>query len=113
MKININNGLINQTDTQPKSGFSGKSPVTASRGLGTSELTGKSAVTSPGALGNTDRTTLSSTTFPTVSSLVSEAMKTPSVRQDKVNALKDAVSSGSYVIDSTKIAGAISDEAGY
>ena len=108
--MKINNGLINQASTQLKSGFSGRSPVSAS---GTSTLTGKSELTSAGAINNTDRTTLSSTTFPTVSSLVSEVMKTPSVRQDKVNALKDAVSAGSYVVDPRQIASAISDEAGY
>lgn len=53
-----------------------------------------------------DRTTLS-TSAPSLSSMVSEAMKAPSVRQDKVNSLREAVSSGTYQIDAAKIAGSL------
>jgi negative regulator of flagellin synthesis FlgM len=45
-----------------------------------------------------------------VSSLVSQALKTPEVRQDKVDSLKQAVSTGQYQLDPSKIAGSILGE---
>jgi flagellar biosynthesis anti-sigma factor FlgM len=45
-----------------------------------------------------------------VSSLTSQALKTPEVRQDKVDSLKQAVSSGQYQLDPSKIAGSILGE---
>lgn len=59
--------------------------------------------------GSEDRTTLSSTDQ-SVSTLVSTAMSTPEVRQDKVDALKEAVSSGQYKLDPHAIAGSMLDE---
>jgi len=41
--------------------------------------------------------------------LTSQAMNSPEVRQDKVDALRQSVNSGEYQIDPTKIAGAIVD----
>ena len=55
-----------------------------------------------------DRATLSSDST-SVGSLVTMALNTPS-RQDKVDALRQAVSSGQYQIDPDKIASAMIDE---
>lgn len=42
--------------------------------------------------------------------LAAEAMKVPPIRQDKVSSLRQAIASGSYQLDSAKIAQAISAE---
>lgn len=55
-----------------------------------------------------DRATLSSEGS-TVPELVLKALKVPEVRQEKVNALRAAVSSGTYSVDPAKIAEAIID----
>jgi len=54
-----------------------------------------------------DRVTLASAGS-TVQSLTAQAMNSPQVRQDKVDSLRQAVNSGSYQLDSAKIASAIS-----
>lgn len=77
-----------------------------------SERTAKPVVSSgvpAGSATTADRTTLSTST-PSLSSMVSAAMQAPSVRQDKVNALREAVSSGTYQIDSAKIATSLMDD---
>lgn len=56
-----------------------------------------------------DRTTLS-TSSSAVASLVSQAMASPEVRQDKVNALKQQIASGNYNIDPSRIASGIASE---
>ena len=56
-----------------------------------------------------DRTTLSVHTQP-VGSLVSQAMQTPEIRQEKVESLKAAVSSGKYHLDPAEIAQSMIDE---
>jgi flagellar biosynthesis anti-sigma factor FlgM len=56
-----------------------------------------------------DRTTLTSGADP-VSALVSGAMSSPDVRQDRVQSLQQAVSSGSYKLEPDQIAGAMIDE---
>ena len=56
-----------------------------------------------------DRATLSSDST-SVGSLVTTALNSPSVRQDKVDALRQAVNSGQYQIDPDKIAAAMIDE---
>lgn len=56
-----------------------------------------------------DRTTLTSGSV-SVSSLVSQAMNTPDVRQDKVQSLQQAVQSGNYKLEPEHIAGAMIDE---
>jgi len=56
-----------------------------------------------------DRTTLTSGSG-SISSLVSEAMNSPEIRQDKVTSLQQAISSGQYKIDPEQIAGAMIDE---
>ena len=45
-----------------------------------------------------------------VGSLVSQAMASPDVRQDKVDALRQAISSGQYKVEPTKIAEAMLQE---
>jgi flagellar biosynthesis anti-sigma factor FlgM len=56
-----------------------------------------------------DRATLVSDAG-SVSSLVSAAMSSPEIRQDKVAALQQAVSSGKYELDPAKIAASMIDE---
>ena len=91
MKIDPNSGVTNQVITERKAQHVSSGEVAAS----------KSATV--------DRTTLS-TSVPTVSSLVKQAMQSPAVRQDKVNVLRDAISSGNYPIDNVKIAGSVSED---
>ena len=55
-----------------------------------------------------DRTTLHSDSQ-SIQSLTSQAMKTPEIRQDKVDAFSQAIKSGEYRPDANKIAGAIID----
>jgi negative regulator of flagellin synthesis FlgM len=56
-----------------------------------------------------DRTTLSSAQQP-LSQLVSTAMSSPEIRQDKVDSLKQALESGNYKLDPGKIAESMIDE---
>ena len=56
-----------------------------------------------------DRTTLTSVSA-YVTSLVNAAMNSPEIRQDKVDSLKQAVSSGNYDLDPAKIAASMIDE---
>jgi flagellar biosynthesis anti-sigma factor FlgM len=53
-----------------------------------------------------DRTTFQSDST-SVKALTSQAMQSPEVRQGKVDALRQSVSSGEYQVNATKIAGAI------
>jgi len=63
----------------------------------------------PDATGEGDHTTLTSGAG-SITSLVSEAMNSPEIRQDKVESLQQAISSGQYKIEPDKIAGAMIDE---
>ncbi|HUD22736.1 MAG TPA: flagellar biosynthesis anti-sigma factor FlgM [Acidobacteriaceae bacterium] len=56
-----------------------------------------------------DRATLTSDSV-SISSLVSTALNSPEVRQDKVNGLQQAIGSGQYELDPAKIAASIVDE---
>jgi negative regulator of flagellin synthesis FlgM len=56
-----------------------------------------------------DRTTLTSTQQ-SLSELVSTAMSSPEIRQDRVDSLKEAISNGSYTLDPQKIAASMIDE---
>ena len=56
-----------------------------------------------------DRATLSSTPQ-SLSALVSTAMSSPEIRQNKVDALTRAVNSGAYELDPEKIAASMIDE---
>jgi negative regulator of flagellin synthesis FlgM len=56
-----------------------------------------------------DRTTLTSTQQ-SLNSLVSTAMSSPEVRQDRVDSLKQAISDGTYKLDPEQIASSMIDE---
>jgi negative regulator of flagellin synthesis FlgM len=45
-----------------------------------------------------------------VASLAAKAMEAPEIRQDKVSALRDAIRSGKYSVDSQKVADAMLKE---
>ena len=59
--------------------------------------------------GSEDRTSFKSDTQ-SLSSLVSTAMSSPEVRDDKVSSLQQAISSGNYKLDPHAIAGSMIDE---
>jgi negative regulator of flagellin synthesis FlgM len=59
--------------------------------------------------GTEDRATLTSTQQ-SVSALVSKAMSSPEIRQDKVDHFKQAIESGQYKLDPEKIASSMIDE---
>lgn len=63
----------------------------------------------PDVDGSVDRTTFTSDSA-SVGSLVSQAMRTPEIRQDRVDQLKQAISSGHYKLDPDAIASAMIDE---
>lgn len=56
-----------------------------------------------------DRTTLVSGAA-SIDSLVSAAMNTPAIRQDKVASLQQAISNGTYKLDPQQIAASMLDE---
>jgi negative regulator of flagellin synthesis FlgM len=56
-----------------------------------------------------DRTTLTSTQQ-SLSELVSTAMSSPEIRQDRVDSLKQAISDGSYKLDPEQTAASMIDE---
>ena len=56
-----------------------------------------------------DRTTLTSTQQ-SLNSLVSTAMSSPEVRQDRVDSLKQSISDGTYELDPEQIASSMIDE---
>jgi len=56
-----------------------------------------------------DRTTLTSTQQ-SLNTLVSTAMSSPEIRQDRVDSLKQAISNGTYELDPKKIASSMIDE---
>jgi flagellar biosynthesis anti-sigma factor FlgM len=66
---------------------------------------------STSALGGAQDATQDTTTFHTdtlsVQSFTTQALNSPEVRQDRVDALSQAVKSGKYNVDSTKTADAI------
>ncbi len=53
-----------------------------------------------------DRTTLSSDSG-TVQSLVAKVLAFPSVRQDKIDALRQSINAGTYSVDADKVATAL------
>lgn len=61
------------------------------------------------ASGSEDRTTLTSDTA-SLSSLVSAAMNSPEIRQEKVASLQQAISSGQYQLDPAGIAASMLNE---
>lgn len=88
MKIEVNSPLI--------------SPVTADPGA--KRVSNGGAAGTQGA--TVDRTSFSTDTQ-SVQALTTQAMSSPEVRQDKVDALSQSVSSGEYKPDASKTADAI------
>lgn len=88
--------LFNSAATQITGEANSQSASTRGIAAGDSESTG-------------DRTTLTSGSA-AISSLVSQAMSTPAIRQDKVQSLQQAIANGQYSIDPHQIAGAMIDE---
>jgi len=86
MRIDLNNILMNGVEREGE----------------TRKARGKS----PNAPNVEDKTSLSSDTLG-VSSLTTQAMEAPSVRQDRVEALRQQVQNGEYNLDANKIAQAI------
>jgi negative regulator of flagellin synthesis FlgM len=66
-------------------------------------------VSATGIAGSEDRTTFTSNQQ-SLSALVSSAMSSPQIRQDRVDSLKQAVSNGQYELDPDKIASSMIDE---
>jgi flagellar biosynthesis anti-sigma factor FlgM len=75
---------------------------------GTPQAVAQSA-TQSSQVGAEDRTTLTSDSA-SLSSLVGMALSSPQVRQDRVDSLKQSVSSGNYDLDPAKIASAMIDD---
>ena len=92
MRIDLTQAAASQIATEPNA-----KQVSANNGA-TSALAG-----------GEDRTTLTSDTQ-SLTSLVSTAMNSPEIRQDKVDSLTQAVNSGKYQLDPGKIAASILDE---
>ena len=86
MRIDLNNILMNGVEREGE----------------TRKVRGKS----PNAPNVEDKTSLSSDRL-NVSSLTTQAMDSPSVRQDRVEALRQQVQNGEYNLDANKIAQAI------
>lgn len=55
------------------------------------------------------RTTLSVDSA-SISSFATKALESPSLRQDKIDSLRQAITSGQYKLDPSKIAGSMIDE---
>ena len=72
-------------------------------------LKGRPAITNSMPAEHGDRTTFSAHTQP-VNSLVNQAMQSPEIRQEKVESLKAAVSSGKYQLNPAEIAQSMIDE---
>jgi flagellar biosynthesis anti-sigma factor FlgM len=71
---------------------------------GAKPISNSSPAIIPGASGDT---TTFSTDTASVQSLTRQALNSPAIRQDKVDALKQSVNSGEYKLDATKITDAI------
>ncbi len=67
------------------------------------------AKTGQSASESEDRATLTSDST-SVGSLVSAALSSPEIRQDKVDSLRQAISSGQYDLDPAKIAASMVDD---
>jgi flagellar biosynthesis anti-sigma factor FlgM len=84
------------------------SDVTSDASLQQASAGAKNVIQS-GDAGDADRATLSSDSV-SPKSLVSLALNSPAVRQDKVDSLTQAVQNGDYELDPAKIASAMVDE---
>jgi negative regulator of flagellin synthesis FlgM len=70
---------------------------------------GPNSAAASGVAGGEDRTSFKSDTQ-SLSSLVSTAMSSPEIREDKVASLQQAVSNGTYQLDPGGIAASMLDE---
>ncbi len=77
-------------------------------GVGSAQ-SGAANSASAGTSSAEDRATLSSDSA-SIGTLASQALKSPEVRQDKVDSLRLAVTSGQYEVDPEKIASSIVNE---
>jgi negative regulator of flagellin synthesis FlgM len=92
MRIDLNNAAASQISTEPN-----EKPVSSTSTPAASAASGE------------DRTTFSSDTQ-SLSSLVSTAMSSPDIREEKVASLQQAISSGTYKLDPGAIASSMIDE---
>lgn len=86
MRIDLNNVLLNSVEREDK--------------------TRKTASKAPSAPSVEDKASLSVDTL-SVSSLETQAMAAPAVRQDKIDALRQAIQNGEYKVEPDKVAQAI------
>ncbi len=86
MRIDLNSILLNATERDDKTRNAGSK--------------------APSAPSVEDKTSLSVDTL-SISSLEAQAMTTPQIRQDKVEALRQSVQNGDYKVEPDKIARAI------
>jgi negative regulator of flagellin synthesis FlgM len=92
MRIDLMNSAASQLANEP----------------GAQSVNGQNAVT-PQTQASEDRATLTSDQA-SVSNLVSTAMQSPQIRQDKVAALQQSISNGQYQLDPAKTAASMIDE---
>ncbi|HEX4036804.1 MAG TPA: flagellar biosynthesis anti-sigma factor FlgM [Acidobacteriaceae bacterium] len=91
MRIDLTNSTASQISSEPNN------PSVNGQGV------------APEAQSSEDRATLTSDQA-SVNQLVSTAMQTPEIRQDKVATLQQAISSGQYPLDPASIAASMLDE---
>lgn len=89
MRIDLNNILLNSVEREDK--------------------TRKAASKAPNAPSVEDKASLSVDTL-SVSSLEAQAMAAPAVRQDKIDALRQAIQNGEYKVEPEKVAHAILEQ---
>ena len=92
MRVDLTNVAANQIAAEPNP----------------NQVSANSAAAS-GLSGSEDRTTFKSDTQ-SLSSLVSTAMSSPEIRDDKVASLQQSINSGNYKLDPQEIAGSMIDE---
>ena len=92
MRVDLTNVAANQIAAEPNP----------------NQVSANSAAAS-GLSGTEDRTTFKSDTQ-SLSSLVSSALNSPEIREEKVASLQEAISSGNYKLDPQAIAGSMIDE---
>jgi flagellar biosynthesis anti-sigma factor FlgM len=88
MKIDVNSPIVSQMPAE-------RTPKQVSAGI-----------TDKGVSETGDRTTLNSTSS-SVQLLTQQALQSPEVRQDKIDAIRQSISSGQYQVDPAKIADAM------
>ncbi len=92
MRIDLNNAAASQIAAEPN-----PKPVSANN------------ISASSLAGGEDRTSFKSDTQ-SLSSLVTAALSTPEIRDDKVASLQQSVNNGTYQLDPNAIAGSMIDE---